>query len=159
MQHAIFDIDQEAPKPVSVLTNDRGVALIIVLVMLVLLSILGATVLSTSTTEIKIAGNYRGIQESFFSADAAVSYAQTSPVIYNRIRPGVFNTYTASNVAIGSSRANVRVDYLSSGAIPPGTGTDPEAFQAQYFVVTVSSTGRNNSQTTVESQIARIVPK
>jgi Tfp pilus assembly protein PilX len=159
MQNVIFDIVQVDPKPGSALSSERGVALIIVLVVLVLLSILGATVLSTSTTEIKIAGNYRGIQESFFSADAAVSYAQTSPVIYNRIRPGIFNTYTASNVSIGTSKADVKVDYLSSGAIPPGTGTDPEAFQAQYFVVTVSSTGRNNSKTVIESQVARIVPK
>jgi len=45
--------------------NNRGVILILSLWMLLLLSILGAFAISTSITEIGIAGNYRNAETAF----------------------------------------------------------------------------------------------
>jgi type II secretory pathway pseudopilin PulG len=70
------------------LNNENGIALITVLIVLLLLSILGATVLTTSTSELRIVGNYRNLQEAFFTADAAVEFATTSGFIYSKIIPG-----------------------------------------------------------------------
>lgn len=69
-------------------TNERGVALIIVLVMLLLLSILGASMLSSTTSDLKIAGNYRNSTEAFYTAEAAMAFAQTYDQIYLSILPG-----------------------------------------------------------------------
>jgi hypothetical protein len=69
--------------------NDRGIALIIVLVMLLLFSILGATMLATSTSELKIAGNYRNSEESFYTAEAALAFAFNFTPIYDVIDPNL----------------------------------------------------------------------
>jgi hypothetical protein len=65
--------------------NDRGIALIIVLVMLLLLSILGATMLATSTSELRIAGNYRNSEESFYAAESALAFGVNFAPIYTSI--------------------------------------------------------------------------
>jgi hypothetical protein len=72
---------------VSAIGNERGAALIIVLVMLLLLSILGVSMLATSTSELKIAGNYRNNEEAFYTAEAALELASVYSVIYTTIAP------------------------------------------------------------------------
>ena len=74
--------------------GERGAALIVVLAMLLLLSILGATMLASTTSDLKIAGNYRNSLEAFYTADAAVSFAQTFADIYTSIVPGPNNATT-----------------------------------------------------------------
>ncbi len=177
---------------VSGLNNENGIALITVLVVLMLLCILGATVLTTSTSELRIVGNYRNLQEAFFSADAAVEFAITSGTIYTNIIPGGTESWpvagqgkvldangeptsTASSDAShnyneltisGNNKALVKVDYIETGAVPAGTGSEVDAgmgsgggFKANYFNVSVIGKGPNNSQTEIESYVARIVPK
>lgn len=169
--------------------NERGIALITVLIILVLLCILGATVLTTSTSELRIAGNYRNLQRAFFTADAAVEFAYTNGLIYTTIIPGTTNSWplpgqgkvldatgaptgTASpypdyNVMnIGGNTARVKVDFVESGAVPAGSGSEVDAglgsgtgFKANYFTVEVIGTEQNNSQVEIESLVARIVPK
>ena len=148
----------------GIVNNQHGVALIMAMIMLVLMSILGALSLSTSTTEIGISGNYKNSQETFYTADAAIERAATDSSIYTTIIPGTTNSW--SNTAawsIGSSGTvnvgNVIVQYLSSGSLPPGSGSDPEVFQAYNFLSTITASGPNSSESRLESQMARIVPK
>jgi hypothetical protein len=54
------------------LTDERGVALIIALMAMMLLTALGAAVVMVSNTETHIAANYRNSQEALYAADAAV---------------------------------------------------------------------------------------
>jgi hypothetical protein len=54
------------------LADERGVALIIALMAMMLLTALGAAVVMVSNTETHIAGNYRNSQEALYAADAAV---------------------------------------------------------------------------------------
>jgi PilX N-terminal len=51
--------------------NEDGVALIIALLSMMLLTALGATVIMVSNTETRIAGNYQHSQEALYAADAA----------------------------------------------------------------------------------------
>ncbi|MHC1698473.1 MAG: PilX N-terminal domain-containing pilus assembly protein [Geobacteraceae bacterium] len=173
------------------LQNERGVALITVLVVLVLLCILGATVLSTSTSELRIAGNSRNLQEAFFTADAVVEFATTNAAIYTSIIPGGTASWPASGggkqldengnvvgnlpsdadknynvLPLGGNTAKVKVDFIETGAVPAGTGSEVDAglgsgtgFKANYFNVSVIATGPNNTQAEIESYIARIIPK
>jgi hypothetical protein len=118
--------------------NDRGVVLIMALWMLLLLSILGAFALSTSTTEIGIAGNYRNAEAAFNTADAAVEYAETDVAIYSTIGTGSWPPGppgTTAALGVGANSAETRVDFMATG------------------------TGPNNAESSLESQVAKIVSK
>jgi hypothetical protein len=54
------------------LADERGIALIIALMAMMLLTALGAAVVMVSNTETHIAANYRNSQEALYAADAAV---------------------------------------------------------------------------------------
>jgi len=54
------------------LADERGTALIIALMAMMLLTALGAAVVMVANTETHIAGNYRNSQEALYAADAAV---------------------------------------------------------------------------------------
>jgi hypothetical protein len=56
----------------SRLADDRGTALIIALLAMMLLTALGAATIMVSRTETAIANNYRNSQEALYAADAAV---------------------------------------------------------------------------------------
>lgn len=179
MENPELSIDTADFTNIYGLDNNHGAALILVLVVLLLLSILGFTVLSTSTSELQIVGNNRNMQMALFTADGAIDYALTNPAIYNSIIPGsqeswpkpgdgnsskMGNTY--NDVTIGGNTAAVKVDYIETGAVPAGSGSEVDAglssgggFKANYFTVSVVGTGPNNAQTELESYVARIVPK
>lgn len=160
------------------LRNQQGTALVLALVMLTLMSILGALALSTSTTELGISGNLKASQEAFYATERAVEYAMTNETIFDRPitdfpvsltnnDPDV-DTAHETNVAVvegGTRRSGLRdgasneVDYLGSGSLPPGSGSDPTYFQSRFYIITVTGEGPNNSSARVEAQVARIVPK
>jgi hypothetical protein len=146
------------------LRNQQGTALVLTLSMLALMSILGALALSTSTTELGISGNLRSSQEAFYAAERAVEYAMTNGNIYSIIATGEesLDGYNG-DILIGRSGlrlgAGSKVEYLSSGALPPGSGSDPTYFQSRYYIISVIGEGPNNSVTRVEEQVGRIVPK
>jgi len=58
----------------NISNSEKGIALVLALVMLALLSILGAYALSTSSTEMFIAGNYRNTELAFSTADAGAEF-------------------------------------------------------------------------------------
>ena len=55
--------------------NERGAALIVSLMAMLLLSALGLALVMTTMTETKIAGNYTASQEAMYAADAAIERA------------------------------------------------------------------------------------
>ncbi len=170
-----FETDGQTPgegstnQRCSILGNDRGMILIMALVMLMLLTILGILSISTTTTELHIAGNDRNNSVAFYTADAANDYGQINDTIYTAITGtqafwpmpetgnGTNNNY--NSVAVGKQNADVKVQLLYRGQLPPGSGDDPELFQAYYYVVSVTGAGPNNTKVQLESQVARIAPK
>jgi hypothetical protein len=153
----------------GVLGNDRGMVLILALVMLMLLTILGILSISTSTSELHIAGNDRNNNVAFYTADAANDYGQINDSIYTALT-GTVTSWPAAGtgngtsqdynkVAVANQNADVKVQLIGHGQLPPGSGDDPELFQAFYYVVSVSGAGPNNTKVQLESQVARIAPK
>jgi Tfp pilus assembly protein PilX len=146
------------------LQNQNGAVLILALVMLTIMSIFGAMALSSSSTDLKIANNFRASQEAFYAAERAIEYATTSETIYTSIGIGEY-ALDADNGSISAGKGSLKlgagnkVEYLTSGDLPPGSGSDPTYFQSRYYLITVTSQGPNNSSTRIESQVARIVPK
>jgi hypothetical protein len=64
---------------------ERGVALILVMVMLLLLSLLGMTLLNSSTADLQITTNSRNEGNAFYAADAALEFAQVNTLIYSSL--------------------------------------------------------------------------
>jgi Tfp pilus assembly protein PilX len=179
--------------------NERGMALILVLIMLVLLSILGATVFTSTTSDLRITSNYRNLEDAFYTADAAMDFAQAHGIIYTSILPATatvwptagagvivnddgtmsttvnaaypdYNRVTVYKDAAKTIRnfAYIKVDYISTGAVPPGMGTEVDAglgsgtgFKANFYAVNVLAEGQspNNTHVELESHIVRVVPK
>lgn len=148
-------------------TDERGVALVLALWMLVILGLAGAMLLDGATVEMRISANDRHAQTALYTADGAIQYARSDPAIYTTIGDGTgafpagapAGTYTANNVAIGANTAqSINVTYLGLGPPPLGSGL-PATFQAQYFSVQATGVGPNNAQALVESQVGRIIPK
>lgn len=194
----------KAPALGELAGNERGIALIVVMVMLLLLSILGATVLTSTTTDLRITGNYKNAGNAFYVAESAMEFAQASSLIYSTLLPSAAAVWPATQpdgtpggVLINDNgtlsttlntdypsynqiriykdedktqlegTANVKVNYISTGAVPAGLGTEVDSglgggtgFQANFYVISVIADGpNNNSHSEIESHIARIVPK
>ena len=130
------------------LGNQDGVVLIIVLITLMLLSLLGVTLLDSTTSELKIAGNARNNQDAFYSADAALNFIESYDQIYTSLSSGSPNwpsgngiyLNTTTNPTLGSGTqlsgnnsnalvmpngdiAYVQVQFIGTGNVPPGYGT------------------------------------
>jgi len=159
------------------LRDQRGTALILTLVMLTLMSLLGVLALSTSTTEIGISANFKSSQEAFYAASRGVEYATTNANIYDRPiadfpvtltdNDASVDTVHEANVAVGtgSKRSGLQdgavnqVEFLGSGTLPPGSGSDPTYFQSRFYAIDVTGQGPGNASVRIEAQVARIVPK
>lgn len=160
---------QDFKKQSNVLTNERGAALVLALAMLTIMSILGAWVLSSSTTEIGISGNYRTSQQAFYAADRAVEYAMVDEAIYSNATPAnplLDMTETmVENIEANTGNSGLRqgapnrVEFLTAGPLPPGSGSDPTYFQSRYYAITVTGEGPNNSTARIDAQVARVVPR
>ncbi len=161
------------PLPGGSLANQQGVVLILVLIMMLLFSILGATVLTSATSELQVTGNYRNQQQAFFTTDGALEQSQLSNAIYGvmttpeDIWTGVIS-YTAAGVvtvtpntlvAAGSTNAaQVVAEFIDSGPAPKGSGFD-ETYQANYFSLDVTGYGPNNTELEINASIARMQVK
>jgi Tfp pilus assembly protein PilX len=138
--------------------NERGVALVLALIMLVLMSILGAFALSTTNTEMRIVGNYHKTNEAFFCADAGIEYGQTNGTTYTSIIPNVTNSWSSGFLncaAGGTDTIQITVNWIASGQPPVGSGVDAET-TVNYYTVASTGQSRNNAQVVVESYIARL---
>lgn len=155
------------------MNNQRGVVLILVLIMLLLFSIIGATMLTNSTSELQVTGNYRNQQQAFFTADGVLEQSQLSNAIYSAVTTigdvwtGVIS-YTAAGVvtvtpntvvtAGNTNTAQVVAEFIDSGPPPRGSGFD-ETYQANYFNLDVTGYGPNNTELELNSTIARMQVK
>ncbi|RKX24148.1 MAG: hypothetical protein DRP47_11815 [Candidatus Zixiibacteriota bacterium] len=142
--------------------DEKGSALIIALLLLAIMSVFGAILMSTSTTEIQLSGNYRNTQESFYTADRAINYSMQGASAGS----GVVDLYLDQNTSIPSTpihRTLIAVDqsdlenidengdgtrdnpimsddrnsviYIGSGAPPVGSGSDASLFKARNYAI------------------------
>jgi hypothetical protein len=159
----ISEISLTQKKALRPLENEKGTVLVLALGVLVVMSILGALVLSATQTESGISGNYRTAQLAFHAADRTIEYAMVDATIYTTLITvdSVFDlTQVAGNIDTENSRLSAgEVIFTSSGSLPPGSGSDPTYFQSRYYVIDVTAEGPNRASSRVEAQVARIVPK
>jgi len=90
-------------EPKSQGADERGIALISVILLIMVLSFVSAAAIVTSTTELKIGGNFKTSAHSFYNAEAGVQYALGQ--IKNRLEVG----------ALTLSGSSVKAHYSSPG--------------------------------------------
>lgn len=93
-------------KSISILRSDRGTVLIIALLVLAVLSLIGAAAIMTTSVDIKISRSEKYYKTAFYNADSGISYvvAQTPSVDppYPDPVPGVGN-----KISIADDSCNV----------------------------------------------------
>jgi Tfp pilus assembly protein PilX len=154
--------------------NERGIAMIMALVLLVLLTMLGAWALDTSSTDLKIAGNYHNAETAFSLADTAATFASNPQNLSTACGyiTACSNT-TASNtswspssgtISSSSGTASVKVEFLTKGPLPAGSIYDADVdasgnpkFSGVYFSVTANGSGPNNAATQIETNVVQVV--
>ena len=161
------------PSLTGILANDRGIALIIAISLLAIMSVLGSMLLNSSTSEIQLSGNYRNKQEAFYAANRTVEYSMAAVAngggtVDLNTGKDADNVLFRDRIAIGpsglSEDAGVNtVTFLYSGTTPVGSGSDATVLEARNYAVNavgVFPLGSNNpSRQGIRAQVVMIVPK
>ncbi len=153
--------------------NERGMALILALVMLTLLGILGVWALDTSTTDLKISGNFRTTQNAFYAADGGLGYTtnlNTLQHVYNFSNPprAGWGTPKLDIASAGSTSASftAKVPSLLEGPLPQGGGASSiydadistGGWHGLYTTVTSTGNAANTATVVVEAVVSTAVP-
>ncbi len=156
-----------------IMRNERGIALIMALVLLALLTMLGVWALDTSSTDLKIAGNYKNAETAFSMADTGATYA-TNPANLTTAcltisactnSTGSTTSWPSPLISLSSTNtATVRVEYLNKGPLPAGSIYDADMdangkpkFSGVYFTVTAYGNGPNNAKSQIETNVVQVV--
>lgn len=92
----------------SKINNESGVALVIALLIMVLLTILGTAAIMTSTTDVKIAANFKKSTNAFYAAEAGIEAGMdflNSPGIFDATTG--WNLFLGNNVPLGTTNTEV----------------------------------------------------
>jgi type IV pilus assembly PilX-like protein len=123
------------------LTDQSGVALIIALMAMMLLTALGAAVVMVSNTETHIAGNYRNSQEALYAADAAVERVVQDLLLIPRWNDILGGTAQSGFVDGGMSASK---ELPAGGTMTLCCGTNTATAQLQAETDTLNQWGANN---------------
>ena len=123
--------------------NQRGAVLIISLILLVVLTLLGVSVMNMTQLEERMASNAQEVVQAFQSAETGLSQAYGDPDVWNPLdpKPAVDNN-TAIPSSVGrTDKAGYQVEYIVRTGPPPGY--DLAKYQTSHF--DFRSTGTSNS--------------
>jgi hypothetical protein len=153
---------------VDIFKNQSGVALVIAMIMIIVMTVIVLAASLTSIFEIKLAGNKRGSTDAFFAADSGVEVVKAN--IENFDLPGKYvggkyDPFTDPSNP-NPTKAKAVVTYISaqSGA-PRGSGYSATGnYEFTHYII--ESTGQDQIElSTVKStckileKVVRLVPK
>jgi type IV pilus assembly protein PilX len=151
------------------LTKDEsGVALVVALILMIVLTLIGLASTFSSTYEIKLSGNKRGSTDAFYAADSGLQV--TTANIKNFDLPGQYvddkyNPFTdKNNPNPNPTNATVNIQHYSNQTGAP-RGFGMSATQVNYEHYMIESVGEDQielnpvrSKCTVDEKVVRMVP-
>ncbi len=153
----------------DILKNQSGIALVVALIMIIVLTVVVLAASLTSIFDIKLAGNKRGSTDAFFGADSGVQIVMANPSNFDL--PGKYDTndkyyYSADSANPNPTKADPIIIYHNStqtGA-PRGFGFSATGnYEFMHFLI--ESTGKDQvdvspvkSTSTVQQKVVRLVP-
>jgi len=141
-----------------ILADQRGTALVLSLIMLVVLSLLGALALNTSDTELGISGNHRANVEAFCVAERAVEYARSIVFAGNASSGYTLTSAQATQVEAGLAYGSLTagsitaIDLAGSKECPLDIGS--AGAECRYFRINVTAEGAKGAEVNLEVQVA-----
>jgi hypothetical protein len=145
------------------LKNEKGSVTVLAVVLLMLLTLLGMAVISTSSIETQIAGNEMRHNLAFYAADSAAAYVAWHPDLYgpDNITPGISHyfpndttgPYVPELAPVGTRNIdaartqffNGQVTYSSPSSLPRGSGYSVGTFRAHQYTMTCNGYSSNNA--------------
>jgi PilX N-terminal len=144
------------PDSFSFASRERGIALVMALAILLILTILGVAAMSTTSLQEKMSGNVQEQTKAFQAAESGLTKINTTAgaLVLAGAGPPPHNDFT-----FGNTTANVIVNYKQS--VPPkrGSGYSATNFSAANF--DQQSTGQTvtGAKAVIHGGVAQIVPK
>ena len=151
-------VDSPMPHPVP-RKRERGIALVIALVFLVMLTILGVSLMNTTSLEGRMAGNAQETNRAFHTAESAIDNALADKTFATLIHIGDTNS---TNVNYGGTKVVVTTTYMAQP--PPGRTSNRTSansvlhYGKSVFDLKSSSTTETGARTTVFKGIGFTTP-
>lgn len=161
-------------KPVNIFKNQSGVALVIALIMIIVLTVIVLAASLTSIFEIKLAGNKRGSTDAFFASDSGVQIVMAN--VHNFDLPGKYDVgdkypYSKDPAVLADldntnpTRADIIIYHnTSQSGAPRGMGFSATG-NYEFMHYLIESTGQDQvelspirSTCTIREKVVRLVP-
>ena len=145
------------------LKNQSGVAFILALMMIIVMTLIGLASTFTSTFEIKLSGNKRGSTSAFYSADSGVGIVVSEVQYFDKPAENTTNQWKP-NLHPNPTNADVTVSYdPNRKGAPRGIPISAIHFDFEHFMV--ESTGQDltelnlmKSKCTIQEKVVRLMP-
>jgi len=134
--------------------GERGIALILAIGFLAVLSILGAVVLTVATRDLGGSATFTPGRNAFYTADRAVEYSMNRDIIISLSTGETINLMTAEVASVPGTKHHEIVDQAGSGRLIAGTVTDlgPNELPPSISALFGSDFGANFYHVEVEAQ-------
>ncbi len=151
-------------KSVEVLKSQSGVALVIALIMIIVLTVVVLAASLTSIFEIKLAANKRGATDAFFAADSGVQVVTANPENFNsNTKYDPFSDPSNPNPNPTKAKVQITFEATQSGA-PRGLGFSATGnYDFRHYLI--ESKGEDQvesnpikSTCTIQEKVVRLVP-
>jgi hypothetical protein len=153
-------------RSVAILKDQRGSALVVALIMMVVLTLVGLASVFTSSYELSLSGNKRGSTDAFYAADSGVHVTVARIENFDLAGKYVADKYDpfSDQENPNPTHAAVTITHDTTQLGPPrGTRSSATNFEYEHFVV--DSTGKDQldlgpakSTCTVQEKVVRLVP-
>ena len=151
---------------ISPCNNQNGIAIVIVIMVLALITAAGLMATRTSTTELQISTNDQIHKISFYAAEAARGYAALNYDLYSSANldpdnpvnfPDAGDPDVEQLLDAGSNQSyNGQVEYLAASTVPRGSGYQVGKFKAHVYEMECTGYGPRDTETTIEAGFYRI---
>lgn len=157
-----------ATKADSILKNQSGMALVVALIMIIVLTLIALASSYTSIFEIKLSGTKRASTDAFYAADTGISEITTNTANFNLNSYDANNTYTpfsdSTNATPNPTNVVATITYIPTQSGPP-RGTGFSAVNLGYAYYQIQSVGKdqanlnsNGATTTIQEEVVRLLP-
>jgi type IV pilus assembly protein PilX len=151
--------------PLTKTSGQRGAVLVMALVILLIMTILGVTVMNTASLEARMAGNTQETNRAFHAAESGLEHSYQDGAGYTSLLyPGATNGPTGESITYGSARAVIVSTYASRGEKPRRSMDRTNIYSSSDFGTAnfeLASTGTTSllAQSVVKQGISQITPK
>jgi hypothetical protein len=151
-------------KPVDIFKNQSGVALVIALIMMIVMTVIVLASSFTSIFEIKLAGNKRGSTDAFYASDSGMNIVLSSVAnfAYSGNSTSVALNPNPTGAVVKIDR-ELKVDGTPRDDAPRGIGMSATHFEFGHHLA--ESTGRDQidigpmrSTCTIREKVVQLLP-